>query len=458
MNRLLKLLLVMVMVLGVGALVAWAVEDGNLTRNQPLLEDNVQVCDFDDLLDLAEEMGIDTTDKDFLGIIDEINEIGRKNLLEDAVEMGLDIAGLTDKEILAELQNIWEDKLIADVEEDILNTNDVADFSDIDWSELSACDHEYEYFSRTYADGEQTAVVFGVECYMCDDQRVYGGYVSDDKLIDMVDFEDTLSEIIVLHDEGKYRKMIETLEALDLSNEDFNHVLFKIEYLKLAFSATTEEVNYLLDLISTHKNTEDIFNVYIFWKDTGEDLSIVEKVFLLKEDCVNAYRGGSGDYGTQLWIEDAFNEATDFKYGTLSPNDIIEYWEKGLSTDDILLANVLCRQGVFTINEILDKCVTGEPLIEIQAKIDSKAGNVKSLAMDKTDVSRYSEISSEDIILSRQLARISDQAITDFYDRILTGVDIDELSFELTLELNNTAWQNVDPALFKSIEWGEDDE
>jgi len=234
-------------------------------------------------------------------------------------------------------------------------------------------------------------------------------------------------------DAKKYENMISMLESFNLSDKDFHRVLFEFEYLSITYAPTPEEQAYLLDLIAEHKEPLTIFNIYSFWTDTNEELGIIEQVFNLR----NNYSG------LDFWIEDAFNEVTENKWGVLSVDDIDEYVSKGLSYDDIVLANVLCRKGVLTIKEILDEILSGKTFSEVESEIDSHTNVSKGFRLDSRDINKYKNLKSDDILKGKSLARLTGENENYFYDKIQNNEDAENISFQVDMILTDLVSRNI---------------
>ena len=72
-------------------------------------------------------------------------------------------------------------------------------------------------------------------------------------------------------------------------------------------------------------------------------------------------------YFSEYWYENAFNKLTNYAHGVLDGDEIREYQELGITTDQILAANVMCRKNGQNIHTILDAAASGNT-IEAQAQ------------------------------------------------------------------------------------------
>ncbi|MBQ7876278.1 MAG: hypothetical protein IJ316_03220 [Clostridia bacterium] len=118
--------------------------------------------------------------------------------------------------------------------------------------------------------------------------------------------------------------------------------------------------SYIEQMILSGCDPQTTMDIYQFYLTTNEDISIVKQIY----DMVYT---GEPITNRDVVFENAFNKITNNKCGVLTEEDVIDYLEKGLSVDDIVQANLLCRKGVMTIHEILDALLSGtswETIIE----------------------------------------------------------------------------------------------
>lgn len=138
--------------------------------------------------------------------------------------------------------------------------------------------------------------------------------------------------------------------------------------------AQLEVINRVLDKGTT---IQSLIQVYKFWLTTDYDFTMVEEICALEDS-----------YFSEYWYESAFNAITGNIHGVLSAEDINYYRNLGITTDEILAANVLCRKEGQNIFDILDGVVNGVD-IETRAleiyEIDSLPGE-ESLFKSVTDV------------------------------------------------------------------------
>lgn len=172
---------------------------------------------------------------------------------------------------------------------------------------------------------------------------------------------------------------------------------------------TKEQLEYLNKLIDSGYSEGIIQEVYEFWKTTDEDFSMIGKLCEKSNEL----------YGIN-WVENAFNNITSNSHGVLSREDIQEYYEKGLTYDDIYAANILSRRKGKTIQEILNDILSGTANSEIindsrvvtEARIEkSKINNVNlnlALRMSENKYLENENIPSDEHEIDHYLVEIED--------------------------------------------------
>lgn len=161
---------------------------------------------------------------------------------------------------------------------------------------------------------------------------------------------------------------------------EYNDVIYNLVYLKERFEKTPQEMQYILDMITSGYDAQTVVDISYFWVDTSEDVTIITKIYN-KLPKYEKYRNP---------IENAFNDVTGYKCGVLDPEDIIYYLEKGITTEDIRTANKLCRKAIFTIQEILEMRIQGKTFKEIYLQMENISG--KSLIFNSNPVMDNSSI------------------------------------------------------------------
>lgn len=154
-------------------------------------------------------------------------------------------------------------------------------------------------------------------------------------------------------------------------------------------------INRILDRGTT---IQSLVQVYEFWLTTDYDFSMVEEICALEDK-----------YFSEYWYESAFNSITNNIHGVLNIDDINYYRDLGISDDEILAANVLCRKQGQNIFEILDAVVNGVD-IETQAK---DIYGVDSLPEGKDLYCRIIELSKSVVLEFNKITPTAKQTTID---------------------------------------------
>ena len=139
-----------------------------------------------------------------------------------------------------------------------------------------------------------------------------------------------------------------------------------------------ESFSYIENLILSGCDVQTVMDIYQFYLTTNEDIAIVKQIY-------DMVYNGEPITNRDVVFENAFNEITDNKCGVLTEDDVIMYMEKGLTIEDISRANLLCRKGVMTIQEILNELLKGTSWEEIIETISGESiSNVYANADEET--------------------------------------------------------------------------
>ncbi|MBP3361801.1 MAG: hypothetical protein J6N52_13155 [Clostridia bacterium] len=165
--------------------------------------------------------------------------------------------------------------------------------------------------------------------------------------------------------------------------------------------ASADESEYLNNMILSGFDISRITGIYDFVSDTKYDIELVQDIY---------NKASENDFVGSFWIEEAFNAVTENAHGVLDTDEIEEYIEKGLTINDVLAANELSRQGVYTINEILDECTSGTSFGTVAAKVYMQNAAVKTGSAARLK----QKASSDDIIKSAELSAITGDTMDAF--------------------------------------------
>ncbi|MDO4562768.1 MAG: hypothetical protein Q4C12_02925 [Clostridia bacterium] len=149
--------------------------------------------------------------------------------------------------------------------------------------------------------------------------------------------------------EDAFQNLAQTMRGA-LPEADFYKRVSKTAVFMSKYCRDSEERAYFSSLLAQGRDFKTVSQIYQFWLTTNEDIGIIEKIY----DMVY-YGEEIANSAADAIFEEAFNELTDNKCGALTREQIENYITQGVSVDDIRNANLLCRQGVKTIEEILDE-------------------------------------------------------------------------------------------------------
>ncbi len=123
---------------------------------------------------------------------------------------------------------------------------------------------------------------------------------------------------------------------------------------------TFEEMEIINRILGNDTTVQSLAQVYDFWLTTDEDFDMIEKICALEDE-----------YFSEHWFESAFNTLTNSEHGELDGNEVIDYLSKGITTDEILAANVMSRKKGQNIHTILDSHLAG---YTIESQIETVYG------------------------------------------------------------------------------------
>lgn len=160
----------------------------------------------------------------------------------------------------------------------------------------------------------------------------------------------------------------------------------------------TDEI-YLGQLIDDGYRADWLEEIYEFWLTCGEDISIIEDIYHASEE-----QNFTGRY----WVEESYNYVTNYAHGVLDVAQVGDYLAKSITRDQIRQANILSRQGVYTINEILDQLLAGKTWSELVNEVYG-AGTVPANAvyLDMEGISKIKKQTGTSPIVS---------VISDYYE------------------------------------------
>lgn len=241
---------------------------------------------------------------------------------------------------------------------------------------------------------------------------------------------------------------ISLVEPEELQKPDFSDISYEqhmsIEayiLFMLKHSPSADEISQINSILKSGTTIHTLSQIYDFYLTTNDDFSIIAKIAALEDQ-----------FWGKHWIESAYNRITENSHGVLDKDDVEQYAEV-LEREDMEYANLLCRKGVYTIHELLDKRVNGESWDSITDEVcsaisdDSSEGSAlernskfQALAeseLTDTNVTTVYEISG---YLSKIEASLSADDITN---------DITQIKTELKDKYNTDLVSSVDSIMKK---------
>lgn len=188
---------------------------------------------------------------------------------------------------------------------------------------------------------------------------------------------------------------------------------------------------------------QTLSEVYEFWLTTDEDFAIIEQICDME-----------ASYFSEYWYENAFNKLTENIHGELTGSEIIEYQGKGISTEDILTANVMSRKNGQNIKSILDMHLSGitlemqsESLYGAKSEIDENTTLLDAV----TELAKSTKAKSEGIALyeGEEFMEVVNDLISEETDTLELSDSIFTLTDDYTALANSEYPLGVQKALIK---------
>lgn len=218
----------------------------------------------------------------------------------------------------------------------------------------------------------------------------------------------------------KYSQMLIAMEATISDSAEFNDLLVDYHYLAEVYKLTQDQKDYIADLVINGCNMRDIIGLTYFWVDTNEDISLIKSMYDIKDEF-----DGKPD-----WYGNAYDKVTDAKNGSLSVEEVKEYMQKGLTAEEILTADKLSRKGVYTINQILDKCCDGQTLLDVANEIQG-GKLLEADIFDNEYTLNYSAIEDLDILVnSEEISYLAEESQIDIIAQAASEAGINNYARE----------------------------
>ena len=222
-----------------------------------------------------------------------------------------------------------------------------------------------------------------------------------------------------LESKNDFKKLVTAAKAKKQETEEFHKLMEEYGAFIKIYQPTKEEIKYISSLAESGSDLDKLIEIYKFWLDTDEDITLIKQI----------YDEYSEDYeDDKYWVERVFNKITENAYGKLNIEQIHEYYDKGITRDDIITANRLCRMGKLNIDEILEKRLADTSWVDIVDEIYSKSNRKKNIKIDKAKAEEYKNIKKgTDVLEAAFLSERTDRQI-DYY--LLKSSNNESLSTE----------------------------
>lgn len=188
--------------------------------------------------------------------------------------------------------------------------------------------------------------------------------------------------------------LISILKEQNYDPDEIERAVDRYSNMVVINNPNDKETSLFLEMVSGGKDIVKLLDICDFLCDSPEKFDLLKPMYEYGEEV---------DFEGRYWLEDAYNYSTDKKQGVLTGGEISTYLNKGLTTDDIRLANILSRKGEMTITEILDEKTTKE-WADIYSKLYSDEMSIDTtLFKDEKDgykiytVINMAKISNEDV-------------------------------------------------------------
>ncbi|MBO5009044.1 MAG: hypothetical protein J6D26_09430 [Clostridia bacterium] len=191
---------------------------------------------------------------------------------------------------------------------------------------------------------------------------------------------------------------------------------------------TDDRLDVINRILESGTTIQSLKQVYEFWLTTDEDFFVVEQICALEDS-----------YFSEYWYERAFNKLTNYEHGALSGEELREYQEAGITTDEILAANVMCRKQGQNIYDILDSVIAGTG-IEQQAMALYGVDTIPeegSLFSDITEIAKSGKASVEAITLMAEETEETIEQDEIFFEVIEDKINEELASMEISVPEND---------------------
>lgn len=188
-------------------------------------------------------------------------------------------------------------------------------------------------------------------------------------------FFENNKETLTVQEKNKLDKItpsvVEKIKEEGTDSTQIQQNLYEFASFIQTYQPTDEQLSYLNNLILNGYDTDKLIEIYRFWFDTDDDISMIKSIY--------DYAQTNG-IGGSFWVEECYNKITDNRSGLLSDEDIQQYKQRGLELDDIEMANRLSRLGKKNIQTILEERIAAENWIDVVEPLYASSNSKKETA------------------------------------------------------------------------------
>lgn len=178
------------------------------------------------------------------------------------------------------------------------------------------------------------------------------------------------------------------------------------------YTMTADEQQYLSELIGQGYDAGWLAEIFEFWVTCCEDKTIIKDIY------DSAMENG---YADRYWVEDAYNNVTGNIHGVLEGEALYDYlYVDGIEIEDVKTANILCRRGVYTIQELLTKKQEGSTWPVLINEVFGANYGADITAMEA--VKQYRQNASGVTLFSAQSSEAENATIAAYADKDTASV------------------------------------
>lgn len=232
-----------------------------------------------------------------------------------------------------------------------------------------------------------------------------------------------------------YKLTREQKKGIDIQEDTESYA-----YFLSTLAPAQNEIRYIDSLIADGYSAKALVQIFEFWKDTEEDIDIIEEVYEYRPD----------DLDLLYWVDSAFlglskEGKTKTKYSDLSVQEVKEYYSKGISYEDMRLIDKLSRKGTKDIKELMlqkENNTSWYEIINGVYEFSSDGNNEKYCSIENPD----------EIMASYKLAKKEKKEVIDYLEKVLNGESAVEIDFAITEEKYN----EIKSSFIKEGIWSEE--